>query len=341
MWELVVLIIFIILCFTCFIIYHQNNPDSKKYGIPVKVDESSCMKKPGHDISKRRCTYRCDDPRGCLYKGKIQNGIFYGTEDCDPDEKISGWTYITSGPFYGTDDRSSKRIGKKTSDAKMYEPEKCRTCLSLKTGHPILFSEGEHQLGFTGISAKCFGKCSKIDARLSSKYENNPEHLERINNLIEERKPSIITIDNQPYVLQPCYPGGNISFNHFILKNDECYVRYDNQKLTLAHKTDENRDCALFSLENVMFKDNAIMGTLICYTGIYEKGWVDSDMVWHAGLPKNGAISVTILDGCINHSDGKPLKFKQPKNGRIVNTVIRVEILDKVENFIRARRINT
>lgn len=91
MYGPVILIVIIVLFCTCFFYYYCNNLNSKNYGVVVKIDESTCMKKPGQDVSRRRCTYRCDDQRGCIHKGKIQKGVFYGVEECNSEEKISGW----------------------------------------------------------------------------------------------------------------------------------------------------------------------------------------------------------------------------------------------------------
>ena len=313
-----------------------------KYGKAVKVEESTCMIKKGQTKGKKRCTYQCDHPNGCMHEDKIQKGTFYGLEECNAlDKKIDPWTYIPAGPYLGNDNYVSTRSREKTETLELFDPTDCRVCLSTKTGHPMAFNSD--QIGFTGILAKTVGKVSPPDLKISTRYENDERELEKINSLLEEKKSATMLIDGVPYVLQPCRKKGDISFLYFQLISDSYSLQIKNNQLIAT--TDKNSNSVYFTLENVIRKNRQIIGNLVCYNNMHEQGWLDQKTKWHPGLipaiSVDNVLTVVIHNKKIMNINGNKIFVPINYDSKVSIIEFNLEPISNISVFLKDRKNET
>lgn len=332
MGELILLILIVIIIIMCAIYLYFNKINDALYSKPVNVEESICVVKNGHINGKKRVTYRCDDPNGCMYKGKLHRGIFYSVEECVDDRKTKGWIYSLCGPFYGSGDITCDNQDK-ISDMILLEESQQRVCFSLETGHPKFFNDGI--AGFTGILAKCRGKCKVPEIKISTKYENSKITLNKIKTLLDNDETDVFLIDGVPFVLQPCSLRGNSWFNYFqLISNDNHIIIYNNQ--IFSSEYNDTKYNVYFSLENTKTVDNKIYGVLTCYKNMHVKGWIDKNFKWHSGFSKMGALPVMLNNNKIYDINGK--SFSVPsENNNITSDMFDVNMILNFQDFIENR----
>lgn len=332
-WYFILFILIAVVIFISVIYWYFSKINDALYSKAIRVEESVCVVKKGHTHGRKRITYRCDDPNGCMYKGQLHKGTFYDVEECIDDRLQKGWIYSPCGPFYGASEFLPGDFSIKTSELKMLEPVSLRVCLSTETGHPKEFQDGK--LGFSGIACVSKHKIKLPEIKISTKYENSQIMLDKISKLLNDKQSEIILIDNQPYVLQPCTLKGNLSFVYFKLTFDKKYLIIKENQVFLTEYNDELSD-VYFALENLRKIDNKKTGVLVCYKGFHEKGWLDKKLKWHAGLSKVGSLNVSIDNNKIYGFDNLPFQIPSA-DGEINSDLFNVEIISNPLDFISNR----
>lgn len=306
MWELILFILIVIIIIICGIYWSYNKLNEISYSKPIMIEESTCVVKKGQINGRKRITYRCDDPNGCFYKGKIHKGIFYGIEDCINDKTEKHWEYSQLGPYYGANEVFPGNFSIKSSEMILLDAVSCRICLSLETGHPKEFQDGK--IGFTGILVRSKGKNKTPEIQISTKYENSKFHLKRINELINLKETEIILIDGHPYILQICMLSGNKSLDYFKLTSESKYLIIKDNQIFATEHNDDSLDI-YFSIENSKKIDGKRFGSLICYKGIHERGWLDKNFKWHSGLSKFGSLFVMLNNNKLTDIKGNGISI--------------------------------
>lgn len=340
-WQWIVFILVIIVIITIAIYGYFTRYRSSDYGEAFLVEESRCIKKRGQSIGKKRCTYKCEDPRGCLVDGKIQKGTFHKICECDVKEPLNEpWQYIPAGPYYGNSLIIEERSREKTSELQLLEPVPCRTCLSVKTGHPISFSGSE--IGFTGIMAKYAPKTTAPDAVISTIYENSEDDLKIISRAIEENRSLNILIDKSPFILQPCRKIGDVSFSYFKLSSDSYTLIIENGFLKAVPGNLKN--FVYFTLENVVRQNGSTIGNLICYNEDHSKGWLDINMKWHAGsinpISTIPFVSVRIINGKVMKIDGSSFSVTLEGSTSLEIDKFKVSIIPDISKFLKYKKVS-
>ena len=287
-------VLIILIFFICLVFWFSFS--EKEYGVPVLVDESHCFHKDGKN--RKRCTYHCKHPNGCIHKGVLKTGFFYESVECNDE---NDWNILIS-----------------TTNSQ-------NVCLPLTDGKATLFNNDE--IGFTGIIAKCSGKCENPKIRISTTQKNSPDEMNKIKNALFSGKNEIVQIDGDAYLLQPCVSNINlVNFNstendnlnesqptitNFILKNHHGVISIVNSEPIF---TKSKRNPAIFAFKP---SDRDGCGFLRCYD-----------------LPKIN-IPIVVINNRILDRQQNELIF-QTENGTISSTELEIEIIFNLELFIRS-----
>jgi hypothetical protein len=329
-------IAFIMLLVILFVVgfyWYSYTINEDLYGKAIKIDESICIVKRGNISGKKRITYKCDNEEGCYYNGRLRKGVFYVIEDCVDENTLKGWYYSKCGPYYGANEILSDNSEEKTNDIVLLDEKPCRACLSLDTGHPKEFQD--MKLGFTGIVAKCQNKCKVPELQISTRYENQKFTLAKIRKMISEKTSDVISIDGNPYILQPCYLKGSASTVYFqlVCKNNYLIIK-DNQVFSTDYC---NMDSDVyFSFENMKETENSKMGSLICYRNVNDRGWLDKNFKWHSGFSKIGSLIVVLKDNKITDLNGNAINIPSADE-KITTLLFDVVYIENLQQFVEDR----
>jgi hypothetical protein len=179
-------------------------------------------------------------------------------------------------------------ISRKNEEVKKLEPvilQKTNiidSCLSFRTGHPLVFENLNGFKSVKRINDLREIKDINIIPKISTIYKNKTDDLNKILISLKENKKTYVNINDEYHMVEICTKENSISFVYFSLGTAKYIVSVKDNKLILVPRNLEEIE-VIFKLNNVKRDDTTVFGVLECYDKFYEKGWIDDNMEWNAG----------------------------------------------------------